>query len=567
LTVLSVLAAAGASALTVVFLNKSRIETARASRAEDERDVALAEGSGLTGTSFRDGFMFPLQLEFRPDKLDSSQQSDVELWKAALEFHRQAARDRENHRSMEHGRLLLKLAKHYGESGMVLPALEYLREAIEIFNAIDPKSDLSVDDRFLIAETFLNAGKYSQESGDLATATRHLEQAKNHWETLVRDSPLTYSHQQGLAVTLTAQGAAFASARRYTEADAEYRKALEILTSLVSDNPRDSGRNSLAALHSNMAQIAAIAGRPSDSEQHLAKALEVSQSLAEENPQNVDYGLTVAATLNNFGRLYERTDRLDQARTSYEQAIESWLRLDSLDGGNPRYRSEAAKTYGNLASVLHRMMKYQESADAYEKKLSTCERLAGQFADQAEVQSQLASAYSDAADFYSEPHPLRNLATAESFYQAAIRIASSLVEKHPGVDGYQYTLAMIHNNLGVLNASQGRRDAAVEQLESAIAIREDLAKDHPNVTEYRIALGENYFNRGLFSAKQESPDQMLAWFSRAITEFETVLRKEPRHPEARVKLKKVFESRAQRLKKLDRDSEAQENLRRARELE
>jgi len=82
----------------------------------------------------------------------------------------------------------------------------------------------------------------------------------------------------------------------------------------------------------------------------------------------------------------------------------------------------------------------------------------------------------------------------------ALKARQRLVDDHPDVPRYQATLAMTHNNVGLMHYKSAEIEDAVAECRNASAIQGCLVRDHPDVPEYQIALTATRCNLGLLYA-------------------------------------------------------------------
>jgi serine/threonine-protein kinase len=81
-------------------------------------------------------------------------------------------------------------------------------------------------------------------------------------------------------------------------------------------------------------------------------------------------------------------------------------------------------------------------------------------------------------------------------YSQAIELAARLAQAYPNTPRYQYDLAHMHNNMGVILSSQHKRDEALNEHRQALAIREKLVRAHPSTPEYQNDLASSHNNLG-----------------------------------------------------------------------
>jgi tetratricopeptide (TPR) repeat protein len=132
-----------------------------------------------------------------------------------------------------------------------------------------------------------------------------------------------------------------------SEAEAEYRRALEIQEKLAADNPTVTDyRNLLAIAHNNLGSLLSTMGRSPEAAAEHRAAMAIHEKLVADNPKVPDYrnGLATGHTelsqaLRRLGQPAEARDTCDQAMAIREALVEEVPKV-------PMYRSNLAYSYG-----------------------------------------------------------------------------------------------------------------------------------------------------------------------------------------------------------------------------
>src|SRR5206468_2848874 len=99
-------------------------------------------------------------------------------------------------------------------------------------------------------------------------------------------------------------------------------------------------------------------------------------------------------------------------------------------------------------------------------------------------------------------------------------LRQALVRDHPDVAGYASDLATTLNNLAVVQAGLGQRDAAYESFQSTRALQERLTQENPGVPDHAVSLGGTYCNLGNLLKDAGRCEPALAWYTKAIAALE-----------------------------------------------
>jgi tetratricopeptide (TPR) repeat protein len=342
------------------------------------------------------------------------------------------------------------------------------------FTAPDPNPDRDLIERAIIAPP----AKTATDPADLQAQIDQL-QAQDP------DSPL-------LASLYNSLGNAYKDSIRYNEAEAAYRKALD-LRELGADHP--SGEIELATSLNNLAGLYRSQGKYSEAEPLYLRSLEIWERQLEANHPSV------ATSLNNLAGLYRSQGKYSEAEPLYLRSLEIWER--QLGADHP----SVATSLNNLAGLYDSQGKYSEAEPLYLRSLEIDKRIYGE--DHPEIATDLnnLAALYDSQGKYSEAEPL---------YLRSLEIR----ERQLGADHPQVASSL--NNLAELYRSQGKYSEAEPLYLRSLEIRErQLGADHPQVASSLNNLAGLYRSQGKYSAAEPL-------YLRAIQILEQVLGSE--HP-------------------------------------
>jgi serine/threonine protein kinase/tetratricopeptide (TPR) repeat protein len=227
------------------------------------------------------------------------------------------------------------------------------------------------------------------------------------------------------------------------------------------------------------------------------------------------------------GALWQRLDRIPEARTELESAIETQSRLLDEDPHNSTYRLRLAETRRTLGAVLIAQGKAAEARGEFEaaRDLLMNPLIAS---NSAERTRSLARAHSGLGTALRLLHAL-DPAAAE--FRQARDFWRSLHDVYPR--SARHELATIHNSLGVLLADRGSHDAAIEEYKQSRDHFEALAKDHPSDPEVSLRLAQAHYNLGLSFKQLDRFDEALSEYKIAATIQRRVADKFPSTPRYR----------------------------------
>ncbi len=120
------------------------------------------------------------------------------------------------------------------------------------------------------------------------------------------DNAIKVQHDpQALAQSYDNRGILRAAVSRYDDAEADYRKAISLLTPLAQSS---ESRQALAQTNNNLAQLIYNANRPGDARGLYNQAIQLGEALVKSNPTNREYKLQLADYYNNTAILLQERD-------------------------------------------------------------------------------------------------------------------------------------------------------------------------------------------------------------------------------------------------------------------
>jgi tetratricopeptide (TPR) repeat protein len=246
---------------------------------------------------------------------------------------------------------------------------------------------------------------------------------------------------------------------RFSEAIRAYESLLKTL-----EDPAAVARtlNNLAALYS-------ATQRMNEAETTYLEALSTRRALAQANPDA--YLPDVAATLNNLAALYSDTQRMYEAETAYQEALST---RRALAQANPdAYLPDVAATLNNLAILYSVTQRMKEANTAYLEALSTRRALAQANPD--DYLPDVAMTLNNLAILYSDT---QRMDEAETAYLEALSKYRALAQTNP--DAHLPDVAMTLNNLANLYRDTQWMDEAETAYLEALSKYRALAHANPD---------------------------------------------------------------------------------------
>jgi CHAT domain-containing protein/Tfp pilus assembly protein PilF len=308
--------------------------------------------------------------------------------------------------------------------------------------------------------------------GDALADLRRWDEAHAAYRAAIEEVRST-SDVSFLGQIWTAEGKAFLAQNDFPEAESAYRNGLEIWQRQTSHGLF------VAASLNNLGIVADDRGDLAAAEGFFRKALAIREKLAPGS-------LAVAASLNGLGNVADDRGDLAAAEDFYRKdlAITEKLASGSLD---------VAASLGNLGIVADDRGDLAAAEDFYRKDLAITEKLApGSVAVAASLNNLGVVAWHRG-----------DLAAAEDYYRKALAIKEKLA---PG----SLAVAASLNNLGIVADDRGDLAAEEDFYRKALAIYEKLASGSLDVAMSLNNLGDVAIDRGDLAAAEDFYRKALA---------------------------------------------------------
>ena len=251
-----------------------------------------------------------------------------------------------------------RIAILLANTGKPTEAEAEFRRTLEINAKLAADYPAVAEYRLRLAGSHMNVGATLMEAGKPSEAEAAERRGLEIAEKLSADNPavtdLRFKLAQGhynLAMLMAFPRGPFPTWNmlkawgKPTEAEAELRRAVEILEKLAADNPAVTNfRHEQATNHLQLGELLAQTGRPTEAEAEVRRALEIRQKLADDSPKVPIHRDWLARTYIGLADQGLAPGRLAEARDGYDRAIALHERLARDDPKAPSYRSLLARS-------------------------------------------------------------------------------------------------------------------------------------------------------------------------------------------------------------------------------
>lgn len=416
------------------------------------------------------------------------QRANTQAALARAETHYQQAR-----------RAVDRFATRHAQQLAALPGAERLRQELlhetlqyyqEFIDQAGQDPSLQAD----LAVTHFRVGETAEQLGDRTRALTAYQQARDLFEHLARTQPKTLKHRADLALCHNNLGLLLSRQGKTAEAEQAYRQAIRLQQELVQAGTetaeRARARSDLALSYGNLALLQAQAGRVAQAAASYHAAIQAQQALVENHPQEARYLANLAMSYNNLSLLYAKSDPA-KAEQFCRKGLELQERLVAQHPGVSAYEGDLALSYNNLGALASAGGRAEEAKASYQAAIDCQRRLVRQAPAILQFRRDLAISSNNLGRVYSASSDLRR---AKQSFQEARTIAEELVRDNPAELNYRSDLGGILNNLAMTLEQLAQPDEAIAVYAQAIE-HQRFALDHaPSVARFRQFLGQQYAN-------------------------------------------------------------------------
>jgi serine/threonine-protein kinase len=431
-----------------------------------------------------------------------------ELLGTALEFYQRFVDER---RGDPQARFDLGLAHHRlsvitRDTGSLDQALEYAEQMRAIFvelARIDPKNRRYQEE---LASSHDNLGKLFADSRRTQEAEAAYRKAVEIQEALVAERPQVLTDRIQLATYLNNLGNLDLGRKRIGQAKEAYGNAVKILEAPTAEHSGDESRYLRAVIHGNLGKLDFDAGRTPEAEQSYRQAVAILETLAAEHPEAVRYRRTLASDYQKLGGLLAGKRRWPEAKKAFQRVLTICDTLAEEHPGIPSFRVRLAESMINLGHFHYDRSEYAESEQASVRSVELLKPLVATYPDDLTYQDRLARADDNLSNVYGQT---QRLDEAVQVRQQVIKLYSKLTAARPDAPDFQQNLAVSYDNLGRLSWLRGAYEASERANLSARDRLERLVAKHPDIPEFRSNLAASYLNMAYLYRDTRRPAE--AW--------------------------------------------------------
>jgi tetratricopeptide (TPR) repeat protein len=275
------------------------------------------------------------------------------------------------------------LGELHRQTGALAAAEPHFHRAIELQAELQQQAPRDPTYRKELARSHYNLAIVLMDTNRPQAAANNLASAFPLLASLHDEFPSNGDYRDEWARCFINRGVLHKENRAAAEADHDYRRAIELLRPLISNDPLKKGdklgpvrvvyRIDLAVAHRNLGNLLWSQDKPTAARAEMTTALDILQRLAGEFPNRPAYQKKLADTFNSLASVDASTKNFDDAEKNYLRAQEHFDRLVNEHPDVIEYQQLLGITLGNLAWLRSERRDWQGARTHYEQAIARLE--------------------------------------------------------------------------------------------------------------------------------------------------------------------------------------------------
>jgi eukaryotic-like serine/threonine-protein kinase len=386
------------------------------------------------------------------------------------------------------GRAYAELGTLTSQIGSKSEALALQRRAAAVRRELAAQPGANAETVLDLSRGLIDSAYLERVTGDLATATESLKEARKRAEELEANGRRSDAARFVLARALGAQFDMLASSKP-AEAIELIDRAKAILQALVDANPGVDDFQKLLA--GSLASQAILSSNPVESLAAYARALAIFERLANAKPDVFEFQDLQARIHSAIANRLTELGRSSEGLESRRRAIAIWQRVADANAAVTTLQNNVGYGLNNIGGLLLELGRPGEAFAAHRQAKAIFQKLVDADSSSVAFKSNLANSHGFIGWLlYRTGDPAQALAELEQESTIRNELARS------GGAGTRNRLAICETKKAAVQAALGQPGEARTSCDRAISIREDLVNANQANTDYRSGLAESLVRSG-----------------------------------------------------------------------
>ena len=264
-----------------------------------------------------------------------------------------------------------------------------------------------------------------------------------------------------------------------TQARAAFQQAIVQFEDLRQDDPSDDQLRHFLATSHTMHGETWRKSSPSQAQAAYEAAIALQNELKDASPAEVDFQIERARTLNNLGLLLTETGKDASAEVQLVDAAQTLSDLLQRGEAQANVYADLGRSQINLGVLLRKQTDRKDEAKAaYEDAIENLKQAVGLDSENRDFRFRLSVALIDLGNFLTTD--AKDARAGLDITLQANKGFRVLCDEFPGFPLYRYELANSHNSLAVAMAGLKRFDDAKVEFHNASQVLDKMLRDFPD---------------------------------------------------------------------------------------
>ena len=357
----------------------------------------------------------------------------------------------------------------------------------------------------------------SSNLGDIKGALVSYRKAQDLLQSLVRSDPRDEQAQDALAGNYEGLANVFWWSNQTAGAQTNFQRALDLRRALLAAQPRSAAhRRGYASVEMCLADVASWSNQPAEAQAHLRRALPVLQSLADADPRDAPAQVALASGFSRLAISQKEAGDYAAAEETFARAARLVDPLVQQDPNNHTARVEQWFVAFSEYEELSDRRAFDRAVPMAARAVELGEVLARQDPRDTKIQHDLAVSCICYGESLLETGRWQD---AIAQLQRALDVDGALAARSPENGEYNHSCGTIHLSLGRARLHLDQLDAADTDEQTAQSLLEAAATGDPANPVPRRELVNVLMARGEICQRRQQGEQARAWFLRAQGEL------------------------------------------------
>jgi tetratricopeptide (TPR) repeat protein/tRNA A-37 threonylcarbamoyl transferase component Bud32 len=286
-------------------------------------------------------------------------------------------------------------------------------------------------------------------------------------------------------------------------------------------------RLDLADAHDQAAYITNLIGSKGEALAHREKAFALFEQLHKEDPDNSDLQYKYLRAKFDLAQQQHILGKLQDSLRSYEDALKQGATFAKLHHGEHRFVEALVRGTHDVTSVHVDLGDPDKAMAVFQDLLAHREKQAADFPDKLTFRVSLALMHNNLGVLQARTGKREE---ALQSFEKALAIREELVKLDPDHEGWRLARAASYRDVGMVNMELRNYDDGLKHWNKALELRQQLAEEYPHLSQVQCDLAGIYQDFGLWYRNQKEYERAIDVYSKARQVWAMLTGRDPKVP-------------------------------------